>query len=120
MAANWEKLYRGARGKINAPYIDVALGNERAHRVEVEEMEGGFQITGIVVRRDGANHAINAWLRNRAASLVGFRIDLKQRLIGTAFVPSAGVTPAEFQSSVFAVAAECDRFEAILTGKDQE
>lgn len=120
MVANWEKLYRGARGKVDAPHIDVALGNERAHRVQVDEVEGGLQVTGVVIRRGGASHAINAWLRNRSASIVGFRIDLKERLVGTAFVPFAGLTPGEFQSSVFAVAAECDRFEAILTGKDQE
>lgn len=120
MAASWEKLFRGGRGKVDAPFIDVALGNERAHRVHIAEVDDGFEITGVVLRRDATEHALRAWLRNRAASLVGFRIDHKGRLVGTAFVPAAGVTSAEFRACVAEVAAECDRFEALLTGRDQE
>jgi hypothetical protein len=58
-----------------------------------------------------------AWRRNRASTLVGFRVDNK-RLIAEAIAPVAGLTEAEFLVYLRAVAAEADRMELVLTGKD--
>lgn len=58
-----------------------------------------------------------AWRRNRASSLVGFRVDQK-RLIAEAVAPAVGLTGAEFIVYLRAVAAEADRMELVLTGRD--
>jgi hypothetical protein len=52
--------------------------------------------------------------------LVGFRIDRQHRLVGEAWIPKAGLVAEEFQLYVRMLAAECDRFEYALTGKDVE
>jgi hypothetical protein len=58
-----------------------------------------------------------AWRRNRASSLVGFRVDGK-RLVAEAVAPAVGLTGAEFLVYLRAVAAEADRMELVLTGRD--
>ncbi len=58
-----------------------------------------------------------AWRRNRASSLVGFRVD-QRRLIAEAVAPAAGLTGDEFLVYLRAVAAEADRMELVLTGRD--
>jgi hypothetical protein len=58
-----------------------------------------------------------AWRRNRASSLVGFRVDQK-RLIAEALAPTIGLTETEFLVYLRAVAAEADRMELVLTGRD--
>ena len=59
-------------------------------------------------------------LRNRTAALVGFRIDNRSRLVGEAWVSKSGLTTEEFELYVRNLAAECDRFEFVLTGRDAE
>lgn len=61
---------------------------------------------------------LDAWQRNRAVKLVGFRVDARGRLVAEARVPKHGLTPDEFRTYVSAVATEADRLELILTGKD--
>ena len=63
---------------------------------------------------------LQAWIRNRATQLVGFRVDRQGRLRAEAWVPKAGLTAEEFQLYVRRVAAESDRFEYLLTGRDIE
>jgi hypothetical protein len=58
------------------------------------------------------------WERNRRTNLVGFKIDARGRLIGETRVSKAGLTRAEFNVYLHATAAECDRFEYLLTGLD--
>lgn len=41
-------------------------------------------------------------------------------MLGEAFIPKAGLVPAEFQQWLRVVAAECDRLELVLTGRDLE
>jgi hypothetical protein len=49
---------------------------------------------------------------------VGFRFDHRDRLIGECILPLAGLDAEEFALCARAVAAECDRYEYLLTGKD--
>ncbi|HEU5178897.1 MAG TPA: hypothetical protein VFU24_15710, partial [Burkholderiales bacterium] len=63
---------------------------------------------------------LRAWRRNRSSQLVGFRVDQRGRLVGEAWVPKAGLSAQEFQVYVRRVAAECDRFEYLLTGAYSE
>ena len=48
---------------------------------------------------------------------MGFRVDQK-RLIAEAIAPTMGLTETEFLVYLRAVAAEADRMELVLTGRD--
>lgn len=120
VAASWGKFLKGSDAKVAGDFVDVPLGNGRAHRVNVEELDDGYRLSGVVVRSGGEEFALKAWLRNRAVSVVAFQVSEKGRLVGSTFVSAAGLSAHEFRFSVFAVATECDRFEAILTGRDVE
>lgn len=124
MSDNWEHLCTGAGFVVEPPHIEVQLGDLRQHRVTVEEHGSEYLLSAFVVRQSVVGSApglaMEAWLRNRATRLVGFRIDVRGRLIGEAWVPKAGLTAEEFQLIARTVAAECDRFEYALTGRDVE
>lgn len=98
--------------------------DERRHRVLVIDEGDAYLISGFVVRQAVVtsipNLPVQVWTRNRATKLMGFRIDRRLRLVGEAWVPKAGITAEEFQLYLRTVAAECDRFEYIITGRDIE
>ena len=58
------------------------------------------------------------WRRNRGNAIVGFRVDRRERLIAEAVAPKIGLTDAEFETYLLAVAAEAERMELVLTGRD--
>ena len=124
MVDEWSRLCRAADLRPNGKYVDVEFLSGRRHRVSVTDESDLLRLTGIVVRRAVVaaypDLPIVAWTRNRATALVGFRIDESGRLIGEASVPKVGLTAAELQALVRTVAAECDRFEYLLTGRDVE
>lgn len=124
MAAEWVRLCRDKGLEVDEPYVDVRFGDERRHRVAVENQGGAYLITAFVVRQAVVaslpDLPIQAWLRNRATQLVGFRIDRQRRLVAETWIPKAGLTAEEFQFYVRTAAVESDRFEYILTGKDVE
>lgn len=124
MAADWVRFCRGKDFTIEEPHVDVGLDDGRRHRVTVEDQPNAYQLMGIVVRQGIVatfpDAPIQAWLRNRATMLVGFRIDRQRRLIAEAWMPKAGLTADEFQLYLRRLAAECDRFEYVLTGRDIE
>ena len=90
----------------------------------VDELEDEFHLRAIVVRQSIVdalpNLPLQIWVRNRAVSLVGFRIDHRRRLVAEAWVPKAGITESEFQLYLRTLAVEADRFEYALTGRDSE
>ena len=59
-----------------------------------------------------------AWRRNRATNLVGFRVTDQRRLVAEATAPKISLTQDEFLTYLRAVAAEADRMELVLTGRD--
>jgi hypothetical protein len=124
MAADWVRFCRAKDLSIDESHIDVGLGNERQHRVTVEEGDDTYLISAFVVRQAVVaslpDLPIQSWLRNRVTALVGFRIDRQGRLVAEASVPKMGLTAGEFQLYVRTVAVESDRFEYILTGRDVE
>lgn len=124
MPAEWARLCRRKDLRVEGSDIYLEMSNQRRHRVTVEDTEDAYVISGIACGRAQAlqlqHLPLMAWKRNRALQLVGFRIDKKQRLIGEAWVPKAGLTGEEFVLYVRAVAEECDRFEFMLTGADTE
>ncbi|WP_441286821.1 YbjN domain-containing protein [Sorangium sp. KYC3313] len=124
MAREWTRLCKGAGFAIDGDEIEVRFADERHHRVRVDDEGDAFRVVGVVAQRAEVqrqeNLALRAWRRNRSTQLVGFRLDDRGRLVGESWVPKAGLSGEEFAAYVRQVAAECDRFEYLLTGKDTE
>lgn len=124
MVAEWAKLCQAVDFIVDAPHIDIIFTDERRHRVTVKEEADVIVLSAFVVRQATVaslpNLPLQVWVRNRAVSLVGFRIDHRGRLVGEAWVPKVGITESEFQLYVRTLAIEADRFEYALTGRDSE
>jgi hypothetical protein len=123
--SDWKQLCRGAEGLVlDVDSVDVIQTDARRHRIIISETADTYQLTGVVVRSSTLNDlpdaSLRAWRRNRTTELVGFKIDQKGRLVGTAWVPKTGLRREEFLMYVRHVAAECDLFEYHLTGNDRE
>jgi hypothetical protein len=120
----WREFCVGAPDLIagNAG-VTVRFSNRR-QRIDVRTGDGVIELRGVVARRAVAVQiervALVAWERNRAGSLVGFRVDDRGRLVGEAWVPTRGLTRDEFLFYLRTTAAACDLFEYQLTGKDLE
>ena len=121
----WRELCVGASDLMpDGSGVTVQFNNGRRQRIDVRPGDGVIEIQGVVARRavalqiEGA--ALVAWERNRASSLVGFRVDHRGRLVGECWVPILGLTRDEFLFYLRSAAAACDSFEYQLTGKDRE
>lgn len=100
-----------------------AVDESRKHVVRVNENEGDFALEATIVGPSVLEQIdrpaqLDAWRRNRAVKLVGFRVDSRGRLLAEARVPKHGLKAEEFRFYVTAVATEADRLELVLTGKD--
>ena len=124
MSSSWRSLCAGPRIQFEGEDVLVSFENGRKHRVRLRETDATIEVHAIVARaawvRDVADLPLRVWLHNRAAQLVSFRIDTRGRLYAEGWVPKAGLTAEELQHVVHRVAAESDRLEFILTGKDAE
>jgi hypothetical protein len=124
VTADWPRLCRAKDLLVDGRYVDVVFADQRRHRVSVADEGEAFRLSAVVARqalvRSTPELATRAWRRNRATTLVGFQIDERGRLIGETSVPKLGLTAEEFQLYLRGVAAECDRFEYLLTGRDVE
>ena len=124
MAADWVRFCRAKDLAVDEPRVDVRFGDERRHQVIVEDKGDTYLVSAFVVRQAVVaslpDLPIQAWLRNRATMIIGFRIDRQRRLVAEAWIPKVGLTAEEFQLYVRTVAVESDRFEYILTGRDVE
>lgn len=122
MPTDWQRLVRGLRLTIKGDEVLVPLGATRQHWVKIYDEGEHLRLCGKVATsaRIGnlAEETRRAWEYNRRDSLVGFRFDHRERLVGECLVPVAGLTADELELCVRAVAAECDRYEYLLTGKD--
>ncbi|MGD9854329.1 MAG: hypothetical protein AB7U20_05195 [Planctomycetaceae bacterium] len=124
MAKDWASYCNAPDLTVDGPHITLDFGDDRRHLVTVKEEPDAYIISGFVARQAVVaslpNLPVDIWLRNRAVTLMGFRIDRRGRLLGEAWVPKIGLTAEEFQLYLRTVAVECDRFEYILTGRDVE
>jgi hypothetical protein len=124
MATDWRSMCDADRMKIDGDAIIVSFDNGRHHRIQVVETPDTLEIQATVARnaaiRDVPDLASRIWRHNRAAQLVSFRLDARHRVAAQGWVPKVGLTAEEFQLVVHRVAAESDRFEFILTGRDVE
>jgi hypothetical protein len=99
------------------------INESRKHVVRVSEGEEDFALEATIVGRRVLEQMarpaqLDAWQRNRAVKLVGFRVDVRGRLLAEARVPKHGLKPDEFRIYLMAVATEADRLELMLTGRD--
>jgi hypothetical protein len=124
MSVNWTELCRAKDIRVEKDGVDVTFTDQRRHRVFIMEEPQQYQLSAFVVRQAKVAELedlhLDAWLRNRSSSLVGFRMDSRGRLVGEAWLPKAGLTKQEFEVYVRTLAAECDRLEFVLTGRDVE
>ena len=122
--ADWRSLCAGSSAELDGDGVVVRFENGRRHRVQVSETEDAYELHATVARRaavsDMTDLAARVWRHNRGAQLVSFRIDQRGRVCARGWVPKVGVTAAEFQLVLRRVAAESDRLEFLLTGRDVE
>jgi hypothetical protein len=124
MKTDWRQFCRVSNFTLEGDTIRVLFAEGRQHVVRVQDEGDAIRLRAVVVRAAAVaslpDATLRTWLRNRAISLVGFRIDERGRMLGEAWVPRAGLTAEEFRVYVHTVAAESDRFEQQLTGLDKE
>lgn len=124
MPLNWKSLCNDASFKIVDDKVQVMLENDRQHHVKVEVSEDQIYLYSVVARPAAVtqfeNAALRAWQRNRALTLVSFRVDERGRMVGESWIPTAGLQRDEFQLHIRTMAIECDRFEFQITGRDLE
>jgi hypothetical protein len=124
MGTDWRKLCRGAQVKLDGDDVIVGFENGRSHRVQVCETEETYEFHAIVARpaavSDITDLPLRIWRHNRAAQLVSFRIDPRGRVCAEGWVARTGLTAEEFRLVLRRVAAESDRLEFLLTGRDIE
>ena len=104
--------------------VGVSFHEGQRQRVRIQEVDGSLLVYAVITRaatvRDLPDPALMAWQRNCLSRVVGLRLDERGRLIGQAWLALGGLDAHEFQLCVRAVAAECDRVEHLLTGRDVE
>lgn len=121
----WRQFCRGVRDlRLDSDGVIVTLSRGRQHRLQILPVADAIELRGIVVRRsivEGLEDAnLAAWRRNRATSIVAFRLDDRGRIVGEAWLSCLGLTQDEFLFYVRGLAAACDLLEFQLTGRDQE
>jgi hypothetical protein len=120
----WAKMCRDNSIAVDEKGVLVELSNGRRHRILVHDQGDSYELTAVVARPRAletiTDISLQAWKRNRAAQLVGFRVDSRGRLVGESWVPKTGLDADEFSLYVRRMAAECDHFEYVLTGEDRE
>jgi hypothetical protein len=114
----WATMIEWREFSVRAPDIvtddagmTVQFSNGRVRRIDVRTGDGVIELRGVVARRSVAEQIhdvlLMAWERNRASSLVAFRVDDRGHLIGECWVPTDGLTrdkPPDETNQVLAVA----------------
>jgi hypothetical protein len=125
MSADWRALSRRADLRPIGTEIRVKLHGNRSQVVNVEETsDGSLRLWSVTAKpgpvRQLSDPDLAAWTRNRLTELVGFYVDGRDRMIGETWLPTAGLTAAEWKFAVYNLARTCDRFEYLLTGRDED
>ncbi|MGB6219632.1 hypothetical protein [Haloferula sp.] len=121
---SWKKLARAKDILIEPKGILVRFADGRSHRVIVIDEADHWILRCLIVRHaDATFHPepmLAAAIRNRQLRLCGLSVDKRGHLWGQCMVPKAGLDADEFQLCARHLAAECDRLEYLLTGRDRE
>ena len=122
MKDEWRKWAQAAGWSLDGDGFWVPLGSRRQHLTEVEEADLKI-LRSRVARRATlvrvSDPELRAWQRNRVLELVGFRIDRKGVLQAETPVP-VDVTRDEWTFLALNLARSADRFEYLLSGRDEE
>jgi hypothetical protein len=123
MMNDWRRLSREVGFSVVGDGLRVTLGEVRSQTVYVEDSDDHGPVLRIwsvaAPARVVQQSAMLAWGRNRTSDLVGYKTDGRGRLIGEAWVPTAGLDAEEWRFYVNALAQACDRTEYLLTGSDE-
>lgn len=128
MSTDWRRLSADAGLRASDDGLLIQFPDARQQQVFVDTRDpqalrvwsvaaSPSRVTAAVGRGESAH--LLAWRRNRASDLVGFKVDGRGRLIGEAWVPTAGLDAGEWRTYVMAVAQACDRTEYLLSGRDE-
>jgi hypothetical protein len=124
VAGEWSKYCRVKDFTLMDNNIEVKLGNQRAHKISVEDDGDALLLVARVAKSSIIKHVPeirqSILKRNRLMQLMGFRINKLGHLIGYCWLPKEGLSNVEFQFYVRKLAFESDRYEYMLTGKDIE
>jgi hypothetical protein len=123
MPGEWSRLAGASDLKRQPSGILVTLPSGRRHFVRVNEEGSGYYFEAVVagprVTQTQDDPCFEAWTRNRFSRVVGYRVDVRGRLLAQGWTPRAGTTERMFQLLVRTVAQEADRHEFLLTGADR-
>jgi hypothetical protein len=127
LPADWKRLVREAGYRISAgDEIEVRLPGGTKQVIAVSEQDDALHCTSVIAGPKALAAAVEepdspvryAWSRNRLSDMVGFRLDSDRRLIGEAWIPTAGLTAEEIGVYLHELARVCDWHEFRLTGSD--
>lgn len=122
--AEWRKYCRGPRLRCTGNEITVTLERERSQRLTVSEVGDEIYLRAVVARRAAVEMMGDPrrwiWRRNHSSRLISFQLDARGALIGECRFPLSDFEEQEFLLYVHTLAAECDRAEHVLTGRDVE
>lgn len=105
--------------------VDVRLG-ARQQTIHLDLDGTDYVFTSVVLgtaavtknARRWRRLALLAWQRNTEHQLVTFAFDKRDRLVGQIRHPAEYVDLEELELYISTLARECDRFEYLLTGRD--
>jgi hypothetical protein len=121
---DWPSLSRQTGLRVVGDEIEVILHEGRGQKVFVDlTHDQSVRLWSIVARPSVVNSlqtpSIDAWHRNRLSEFVGFSVDQRGRMIGETWIPARSITYDEWGFYVRSLAKACDRFEYLLTGRDE-
>ncbi len=106
--------------------VRITISKRKQH-VRIRQ-EGNQYVVSTIVHAENVNRAeprrrrylaIEAWKRNAMKELVNFTFDQQGRLVGEIRHPADHLDPEELAIYLRVLATEGDRFEYVLTGKDE-
>lgn len=124
MKSDWRTFCKGQRLSVDGDVVIVNFDNGRHHRVRIEETSETIELHAVVakaaVTKTVTDLSLRIWRHNRSSQLLGFQQDSRGTVWARSWVAKAGLTREEFLTVLQRVAAESDRFEFLLTGRDAE
>lgn len=118
----------GLEWRIEGDTIVVGvLASGRKQRIRARREGSCYVFWTVVLGSNAASRTarrrrgltLQAWVRNAETELVNFTFDGQGRLVGEIRHPREHLDAAELEIYVRILAAEGDRFEYVLTGRDE-
>jgi len=121
MSVEWRDLARKCDMSAIDDKLDIVLRGGRHQIIRIDESGGRIRIWTIIAKPSMVDKRIRqqAWIRNKLSEFVGFRTDQRGRLIGETHIPN-NASVDEWLFLVNNLAATCDHYEYLLTGRDSE